>query len=161
MSSPLRRTLYTTLLGFEPEVKQGFKIIALPELQETGDLPCDRGSDVDLLQKEMDGKPVDLSLVHGEWNSKQGKWAPDHRSVELRARQVRQWLRARPEKEIVVVTHGGFLHYLTDDWSGTKVQGMSLQQQTRIGIHLTDLRYSRYWMDKYRIPFVQVLHGVR
>ena len=125
VSSPLRRTLYTTLLGFEPELKQGFKIIALPELQETSDEPCDIGSSVDLLQKEMEGKPVDLSLVHKGWNSKQEKWAPNANSIEIRAREVRQWLKARPEKEVVVVTHGGFLHYLTEDWSGTRLQGSS------------------------------------
>jgi len=37
--------------------------------------------------------------------------------IEKRARKARQWLKARPEKEIVIVTHGGFLHYFTEDWS--------------------------------------------
>ena len=119
----MRRTLYTTLLGFEPEIKKGLEVIALPELQETADEPCDTGSDIELLQKEMEGKPVDLSRVINGWNSNQGKWAADAHSVEVRAREVRQWLKARPEKVIVVVTHGGFLHYFTEDWSGTRLKG--------------------------------------
>ena len=126
MSSPMRRTLYTTLLGFEPEIKKGLKVIALPELQETADEPCDTGSNIELLQKEMEGKPVDLSLVINGWNSNEGKWAADAHSIEARAREVRQWLKARPEKVIVVITHGGFLHYLTEDWSGTRLKGASI-----------------------------------
>ena len=93
------------------------QVIALPELQETSDLPCDTGSDVDTLRKEMQAKPVNLSLVHDGWNDKKGKWAPDAEAIENRAREARQWLKARPEKEIVVVTHGGFLHYFTEDWT--------------------------------------------
>ncbi|KAI9877655.1 MAG: hypothetical protein M1830_003174 [Pleopsidium flavum] len=117
VASPLRRTIYTTLLAFEPEIKRGLKVVALPEAQETSDLPSDTGSDVEVLRKEMAGKPVDLSLVHEGWNSKKGKWAPVVEALEQRARETRRWLKARPEKEIVLVTHGGFLHYFTEDWS--------------------------------------------
>lgn len=31
---------------------------------------------------------------------------------------MRKWLWNREEKEIVLVTHGAFLHYLTEDWDG-------------------------------------------
>lgn len=65
----------------------------------------------------MNGKPVDLSLVHDGWNSKSGRWAPTRAAIDERSRQARQWLKARPEKEIVVVTHGGLLHYFTEDWT--------------------------------------------
>ncbi|KAI9672953.1 MAG: hypothetical protein M1817_003117 [Caeruleum heppii] len=70
VSSPLRRTLYTTLLSFQTETDKGIKIIALPELQETSDLPCDTGSDLDVLTEEFMGKPVDLARVQKGWNSK-------------------------------------------------------------------------------------------
>ena len=33
------------------------------------------------------------------------------------ARDLRKWLWKRPEKEIVLVSHGGFLYYLTEDWT--------------------------------------------
>ncbi|KAJ5354987.1 uncharacterized protein N7496_012199 [Penicillium cataractarum] len=40
----------------------------------------------------------------------------DFQKIRDRALYIRRWLKARPEKEIVVVSHGGFLHFLTDDW---------------------------------------------
>lgn len=62
--------------------------------------------------------------MHEGWNSKRGRWASNAPAIEKRAREARVWLRElgrRAEKEgmedvnIVVVTHGGFLHYFTDD----------------------------------------------
>jgi hypothetical protein len=70
---------------------------------------------------------VDLSLVHEGWNLKQGKWGPAAENIEARARDARVWLRNLGEQalenglkdvEIVVVTHGGYLHYFTEDWDG-------------------------------------------
>jgi broad specificity phosphatase PhoE len=107
VASPLKRTINTALLAFEPVLREkGLKVIALPELQETSDLPCDRGSAPELLAKEFEGKPVDLSLVKPGWDSKRMKWAPTSTAIEKRAGDARRWLMARPEKEIVVVSHG-------------------------------------------------------
>lgn len=56
----------------------------------------------------------------------QDKWAPETKAIKDRAREARRWLKARPEKEIVLVTHGGFLHYFTEDWEDSSVyQGMN------------------------------------
>ncbi|KAL9637642.1 MAG: hypothetical protein Q9164_002075 [Protoblastenia rupestris] len=118
--SPLRRTIYTTLLGFKPDIERGVKVIALPEAQETAAVPCDTGTEVWALKKEMEGKPVDLSRLTEGWHIKSGRWAPTAEAIEKRSREARQWLRARPEKEIILVTHGGFLHYFTEDWTGYK-----------------------------------------
>ncbi|KAI9709408.1 MAG: hypothetical protein M1812_007685 [Candelaria pacifica] len=72
----------------------------------------------------MEGRKVDLGLVEEGWDNKKGKWAPSPEAITARARETRLWLRAREENEIVLVTHGGFLHYLTEDWTGsTKFQG--------------------------------------
>lgn len=117
VASPLRRTIYTALYGFKPLIEKGMPVIALPEICETADVPCDTGTDIEVLKEEMKDKPVDLSRVKEGWNVKTGKWAPTVDALEKRAREARQWLRARPEDEIVVVTHGGLLHYLTEDWS--------------------------------------------
>jgi hypothetical protein len=46
------------------------KLIALPDTQETSDVPCDTGSEPEALQEEFAGKPVDLELVHKGWNNK-------------------------------------------------------------------------------------------
>ncbi|KAK5679957.1 hypothetical protein LTS10_007905 [Elasticomyces elasticus] len=118
VASPIRRTLYTTLQSFGQDLdKKGLKVLAIPELQETSNLPCDTGSTPDELAKEFNGKPVDLSRVTPDWNSKQGRWAPTAQAIEARVKDARLWLMARPEKEIVLVTHGGFLHFFTGDWS--------------------------------------------
>ena len=72
----------------------------------------------------MKDKPIDLSRVKEGWNSKTGKWAPTAGAIGNRAKEARQWLKARPEKEIVLVTHGGFLHYFTEDWTDfNKIMG--------------------------------------
>ncbi|CZT20401.1 uncharacterized protein RCC_06261 [Ramularia collo-cygni] len=119
VASPLKRTIYTALLGFEDVLKNNtnLKVICMPELQETSDLPCDTGSSLEVLAKEFEGKPVDLSLVTPGWNDKKGKWAPNPDAINERAQAARKWLMARPEKAIVLVTHGGFLHYFTEDWA--------------------------------------------
>ena len=107
VASPLKRTLYTALLGFGQDIdKKGLKIVALPELQETSDLPCDTGSAPEELAKDFAQKPVDFSLVTPVWNSKKGKFSASPDAVIARAREARLWLLARPEKEIVLVTHG-------------------------------------------------------
>lgn len=109
VASPIRRTLYTALLCFPEELKRGFMILALPEAQEIEALPADTGSEIEELQKEFDGRPIDLSLVKKGWNTKEGKWAADPVSLHARAKEVRQWMKLRPEKEVVLVTHGGEL----------------------------------------------------
>lgn len=129
VASPLRRTLYTCLLSFPSPVSKGLKVIGLPELQETSDLPCDTGSEPSKLDSEFGtGKfagKVDLSLVSDGWNSNTGKWDPRSSAIEARAKDARKWLRELGQKteddqEIVVVTHGGYLHYFTQDWEGAE-----------------------------------------
>lgn len=70
-ASPLRRTLYTALESFAPvfESKPDLKIIALPDIQETSDVPCDTGSEPSALKEEFK-TGVDLDLVEEGWNNK-------------------------------------------------------------------------------------------
>jgi broad specificity phosphatase PhoE len=121
VASPMKRTVYTALHSFAPAIKdKHLKVFALPELQETSDLPCDTGSKVSDLEAEFKGQPVDLNYMYTPpakaWNTKLGKWSATASAIDDRARIAREWLYNRPEKEIVVVTHGGFLHYFTEDW---------------------------------------------
>lgn len=117
--SPLKRTIYTTLLGFQPEIERGVvPIVALPEAQETSDMPCDTGLDPSVLAKDFENEPIDFSRVTEGWNSKKGRWAPVKDAIQKRASDVREWLKARPEKQIVLVAHGGFLLWFTQDWQG-------------------------------------------
>jgi len=134
VASPMRRTIYTCLLSFAPAVASGKKIIAYPEVQEVSNLPCDVGSDPARLRAEFGAAgQVDLSLVQEGWNDKSfsSPWAPDMRKLEARARTARVWLRELGKKgtkevdgdvRIAVVTHGGFLHFLTDDFDGLNQQ---------------------------------------
>jgi len=74
VASPLRRTIRTALLGFEPEVARGVQVIALPSLQEASNLPCDTGSDIEVLQEEFENTVADLGLVEEGWQVKVGRW---------------------------------------------------------------------------------------
>ena len=90
---------------------------------------------------------VSFDLVSPEeWGSKTGKWACDRETLEQRARETRRWPREKmrqlglsvshattsngkdlpPRSDCVLVTHGGFLHLLTEDWEGFDVKAGEL-----------------------------------
>lgn len=130
VASPLKRTLQTALHGFgNILIRDSSRIIAIPEFQETSAAPCDTGSSVPVLTKHFAADPVDFDAVPADWNCKRGKWGPHEKEIQKRAHVARSWLKSRQEKEIVVVSHGGFLHYLTEDWaSANKFPGMTPSQ---------------------------------
>ena len=118
----MRRTLYTALITFREmlQAKPHLKIIALPELQETSDVPCDTGSPLELLKEEFSNQPIDFSLVPEDWARKDaGPFSPRVDLLEARARVARHFLRSRPENTVAVVLHGSLLHFLTENWVGS------------------------------------------
>ncbi|KAI1826689.1 phosphoglycerate mutase-like protein [Xylaria intraflava] len=124
VASPIRRTMFTCQLSFAPAVQAGKKIVALPDAQEISLFPCDIGSDVEKLEKEF-GDLADLRLITDDWNNKtpDSKYYPEPQKLEARARDVRLWLQnlvkdAGDDTQVVLVTHGGILHFITEDWSG-------------------------------------------
>lgn len=118
VASPIKRTIYTALLSFRDIIsKRNLTLVALPEVQETSDMPCDTGSSKEEVDREFQGEAIDTSLLTPDWNSKKGRWGPTAKAIEERCQLARRWLRARPERHIIVVTHGGVLHYLTEDWA--------------------------------------------
>lgn len=130
LASPLRRTLYTALLAFQPalDADPDLKVTAFPELQETSDVPCDTGSDLEALKEEIESKElrVDLTLVPQDWNDKRmdTKWAPSSSAIMARGAEGRKWLRdtfKNVDGDVVLVSHGGFLHYFTEDWEDSGV----------------------------------------
>ncbi len=157
ISSPLCRTIHTAVLSFTPALSNGHchpNIIALPELQETSDFACDTGSDPDKLRKEMREKhiPVDLSLVKSGWNVKtlDNKWAPTPEALTKRAREARMHIRDRvlelqrggeQDPELVVVTHGGFLHYFTEDWEDSGTYNGEFQDFSASIFHLCTMEF--------------------
>lgn len=63
-----------------------------------------------------------------DWNSKKGKYAANVTTLQARARHVRNFLRSRPEKSIVLVAHGDILRYIVfgeqnaTPWSNAEVR---------------------------------------
>lgn len=136
LASPLRRTLQTASLVFEPALsarggKCAPRILALPDAQEISDDPCDAGSDPGVLRGivEEEGWAVDLALVREGWNDKalEGRYSARSEAVGARARDARVFVRDRVrelvrggdgEARVVLVAHGGWMHYFTGDWEG-------------------------------------------
>ncbi|KIL92243.1 hypothetical protein FAVG1_04651 [Fusarium avenaceum] len=116
VSSPLRRTLQTALMAFPSQLEGGLQVLALPEMQEASNLICDTGRDLSEVKADFEQLPVNFDVVETGWHIKEDKWAPVASSLLKRAQIARQWLSERQEAEIVVITHGCFLHFLTDDW---------------------------------------------
>lgn len=128
VASPMRRTLQTCQQSFRPAVDAGKKVLAQPLVQEVSTLPCDTGSEPEVLRAEF-GAWADVGLVEKGWNNKAAgsPWAPRVEALEARARAARVWLRELGRQwvaegnggaDIVVTSHGGFLHFLTQDWDG-------------------------------------------
>lgn len=128
VSSPLRRTLQTTLLSFAPVSQRGIRVLAVPELQEVSAMPSDVGTaraELEQQQQLFPADKVDLSRLHIGWTNK-GPGSPYAFALPVlaaRARSARRVLRdltkdLGADDRVVVVTHGGFLHFLTEDYEG-------------------------------------------
>ncbi|CCF34785.1 CtnF protein, partial [Colletotrichum higginsianum] len=69
---------------------------------------------------------VDFGRVPADWTDKsspESRWEPTLEKLEKRSAEARRALRelvgdVRGDDHVVVVTHGGILHFLTDDWYG-------------------------------------------
>ncbi|EIW65902.1 hypothetical protein TREMEDRAFT_35661 [Tremella mesenterica DSM 1558] len=120
VSSPMRRTLETTLKGFatlkERLEKEGKNVVLLDILQEVEANPCDTPLPVSELKTTLNGifEDFDFSSISPEFTTKGGIFHPDN--VEERARRVRLWLRDREEEEIIVVAHGDLLRYVNGQY---------------------------------------------
>lgn len=49
------------------------------------------------------------------WRSSQGIYAPSKEALRARAKGLREWLAGRSERDIVVVGHGQFWHWVTGE----------------------------------------------
>jgi broad specificity phosphatase PhoE len=126
-ASPLRRALQTCVLSFVSSkcaTETGYGVVAIPDIREVSDAPCDTGSEPSILEKEF-GSLVDLTRVPVGWNktSVPHSWESKLIELETRARKARSVLRellrdAEPDEHVIVVTHGAFLHFLTNDYHG-------------------------------------------
>lgn len=85
----------------------------MPGAEEASSDPCDTGSDPGVLKSEFPG--VDFNMVHDGWFEHSGIYATTPEALSARARELRRFVRSRKEKEVVLVSHGFFNHYMTGD----------------------------------------------
>ncbi|GAA5988885.1 hypothetical protein JCM11641_002110 [Rhodosporidiobolus odoratus] len=128
VTSPLKRPMQTMIIGYAPLrerlEKEGKPVVVMPELQEVNALPCDTGSPEASLSSDPEFTGLDFSPLSAsekvwdvEWTSKQGIYDPER--AQERCKWVRNWLRDRKEKKIVVVAHGDVLRCITDGYRAT------------------------------------------
>lgn len=135
-ASPMFWTLETAFIVFGPALNDrcGGRILALRNAQEVSDYHSNTGSDPTILRERcsLHNLPVDLSRVSDGWNTKPSgsRYFPSRDALESRARHCRKQLYKLVSRlkesgiqdlEIAVVSHGGFLHFLTEDWQNASV----------------------------------------
>lgn len=113
-ASPMTRAIQTARYAFAPESQRGMVILAIPEAQEAQDDPSSTGSPASQLRTKFSADIVDFHLLTEDWYRKEGANAYEDHALRERARKLRLILRERPEKNIVLVTHGLFAHYVTE-----------------------------------------------
>lgn len=113
LASPLRRAIQTCQLSFAPCIERGLVISAVPHAEEVSDTPSDTGSPVEVLREEFG--EVNFEFLKEKWYLREGEFATDAKAVNERAKKLRKWIKQRPEKEIALVSHGFFNHFLTGE----------------------------------------------
>lgn len=114
IASPMRRAIQTCQLSFAPAVERGLIIVCLPHAEEVSDAPSDTGSPIETLQAEF-SQGVDFDHLKHGWFEHKGEFSVEPKTVKVRATKLRQWIKARPEKEIGLVSHGFFNHFLCEE----------------------------------------------
>ena len=99
----------------------------MPLAEESSSEPMDTGSDESSL-REAYGDLIDMRYLkdYAGWNDNSGDFKDDTKSLIARAQKLREVLRARPEKNIALVSHGSFAHFIVGniDHEGSEVTRM-------------------------------------
>ncbi|KAI1750760.1 histidine phosphatase superfamily [Xylaria castorea] len=122
-ASPMQRTIQTALATFKTYT-QSKRIVLLPDLKECDSLPTSVGSSPDDLFRKFGDECLDFSFVTPDWtdNSPQSRYGPMFAAA--RGRSTRLFLRSVAQRyrdtdaNIVVVTHGLYVGYLTRPGAG-------------------------------------------
>ncbi|KAK5173200.1 uncharacterized protein LTR77_003322 [Saxophila tyrrhenica] len=126
-ASPMCRTIQTCQIAFQPAVDRGLKILLIPHAQEASNEQMDTGSTQEVISEAF-GDLVDMKQldVHPYWNRNIGVFDVNAEALIERARLLRRILRERPEKNIALVSHGSFAHYIVGnvDESGAQITRM-------------------------------------
>ena len=117
LTSPIRRTIQTALIGLEPAIKgKGLKLLLAPRAQETSSKASDTGSDLSKLQEEFKDK-LDARRMDSDWNTNAGEWKMDNESIEQHVVEIRRVIKGLKHDHVVLVAHGGvrlFLIFCSD-----------------------------------------------
>lgn len=127
--SPLQRALQTALYAFHPifnkrvtklyPQERAPRFLALPQLQEVSENPCDTGISLSSLKKEY----CEYIEFPDEWfesderfRKQNTTFANENVLLGKRAKSVLDFLNQSPHEEVIVVTHGDFSHFLVNRW---------------------------------------------
>jgi broad specificity phosphatase PhoE len=105
--SPMRRTLQTLQASLGWLIDQGIPVIVDPDWTETSMNNCDIGSPIGDLISEFPN--FNYEKVYPEWPRKFGRYEHTNVAVKERGFDCREWLKSRPEKVIIAVSHADFL----------------------------------------------------
>ena len=126
VTSPLTRTCQTAALSFGALLQTGVPIVALEAVRETVNFLCDARRPLSTITAELMARGVNVDVQAGCTHDHDELWASYERkhgsqvafqahresadlgSLANRARSAFAWLGARPEREIVVVSHSAF-----------------------------------------------------
>lgn len=88
-----------------------------------------------MLEADPEYAGLDFSALTPGWNANEGFYAATVPALQARARWCRAWLRARPEREIVVVAHADILRYMTEgfnsgaEWANAEVREYRFEKE--------------------------------
>lgn len=156
VASPMKRTIQTCQKAFAPAVGRGHKILLMPLASETSDQPMDTGSTLEEIEKAFAGEDL-LDARRLEifpyWHRNVGKFGVEHDALIERARLLRTTLKARPESNIAIVSHGSFAHYITGNvdesgndttrmWDNTECRSYKFAEEDEQDARLVELQES-------------------
>ncbi|KAI1461061.1 phosphoglycerate mutase-like protein [Annulohypoxylon moriforme] len=129
VSSPLRRAIETGT-SIAELARKGTRITLNPQFQEVNATPSSTGTAVSKLLEQYPRSNLDAIGTAEDWYLKgpDTPFAPDIAKLETRALRARCFLLAivrdlvkqgKQDARVVVVTHGEFAHWLTNDFVGT------------------------------------------
>ena len=151
----MKRTIQTCQLSFQPAVDRGLKILLMPLAQESSDTPMDTGSSEDEL-KEAFGDLIDTQRIQlfPYWHTNTGRFGIEPETLIERGSQLRKVLRERPEKNIAIVSHGTFAHFIlgnvnakgeqtTRMWANAECRSYEFMSEDDEDAQLVELQESR------------------
>jgi broad specificity phosphatase PhoE len=153
ITSPLRRTVQTTMHGFsstldcryyqDSGVVSGARLVLSADAQAHSARPCDTGSEISVLEDMFVKLPWDEMKVYLDpvFPAKTGLYAPDMETLIARGERLRRDLEAQfvsiegsDRPDLVLVTHGGMMRFVIgEDWGFGPAQCKSFEVSFDVG----------------------------